>query len=472
MRLRLVRTPTIITAVFAVYFLAGKLGSYLAFVNASASAVAPAAGVALAAFLIFGYRVWPAIVVGAFLLNISTAWSLTAAAAIGVGNTLEALLGAYLVNRFAGGRRAFQSAVNILRFSALVALASTTVSATVGVVSLSLTGFATWSDYGSIWVTFWLANVTGSLLVAPFALLWSSGPWQRWTLSKINEAAALLGVLALVGWVIFGGILPAEVRSYPLEFLCIPIILWAAFRFGRREVATTVVLLSSIAIWGTLSGHGPFVRVSPNESILLLQTFMSLTAVLSAALAALVSEYALAEAQLRELAITDALTGLPNYRRLVEVLKGEISRAERTEHQFAVLFLDMDGLKMINDEHGHLAGSRAVCRVADVLRRAVRSTDTPARFGGDEFVVILPETQEAGAKLVAQRLSDRLAADGETPVLSMSTGVAIYPRDGVSPAALLTAADRALYESKAQKLTGRTKTSAVPLRERAPAAMH
>lgn len=472
MRLRLVRTPTVITAVFAVYFLAGKLGSHLAFVNASASAVAPAAGVALAALLIFGYRVWPAIAVGAFLLNISTAWSLTGAAAIGVGNTLEALLGAYLVNRFAGGRRAFQSAVNILRFAALVALASTTVSATVGVLSLSITGFATWSDYGSIWVTFWLANVTGSLLVAPLALLWSGGPWQRWSLSKINEAAALAGVLAVTGWVIFGGLLPAEVRSYPLEFLCIPLILWAAFRFGRREVATTVVLLSSIAIWGTLSGHGPFVRVSPNESILLLQTFMSLTAVLSAALAALVSEYALAEAQLRELAITDALTGLPNYRRLVDVLKGEIARAERADHQFAVLFLDMDGLKVINDEYGHLAGSRAVCRVAEVLRRSVRSTDTPARFGGDEFLVILPDTKEAGARLVAQRLSDRLAADGDTPALSVSIGVAIYPRDGVSPSALLTAADRALYESKAQKLSGRARASVVPLRERTPAALH
>src|SRR6185295_12550173 len=100
-------------------------------------------------------------------------------------------------------------------------------------------------------------------------------------------------------------------------------------------------------------------------------------------------------------------------------------------------------------EYGHLAGSRAVCRVADVLRRSVRSTDTPARFGGDEFVVILPDTQETGARLVAQRLSDRLAADGDKPLLSISTGVAIYPRDGGSPAALLTAADRALYESKA-----------------------
>ena len=197
---------------------------------------------------------------------------------------------------------------------------------------------------------------------------------------------------------------------------------------------------------------------------------MSATAVLSAALAALVSEYAVAEAQLRELAITDALTGLPNYRRLVDVLRAEIAKAEQTERQFALLFLDMDGLKVINDEYGHLAGSRAVCRVAEVIRRSVRSTDTPARFGGDEFVVILPDTKEAGARLVAQRLSERLAADGDKPSLSISTGIAVFPRDGGSPTALLTAADRALYESKAQKIAARQAPIVIP--EHKSVALH
>ena len=229
MRVRLIRTPTIITAVFAVYFLTGKLGAHLAFVNASASAVAPAAGIALAAFLMFGYRVWPAIVVGGFLLNLSTAWSPLNALAIGVGNTLEAMLGAYLVNRFAGGRNAFHSAVNILKFAAVVSLASTTVSATCGVVSLSLAGLATWADYGSIWVTWWLANVTGSLLIAPLVLLSSSGPWTRWPLYKYNEAAALLGVLLTTGWIIFGGVLPPEIR----------ISLRADYPVGRVSLRTT-----------------------------------------------------------------------------------------------------------------------------------------------------------------------------------------------------------------------------------------
>jgi diguanylate cyclase (GGDEF)-like protein len=461
---RRVRKPILLVLLFALYFLAGKLGLTLAFVNASASAVSPAAGLALAAFLLFGYRVWPAILAGAFLVNVSTAWSMSAALTIAVGNTGEAMLGAYLVKRFAGGRKAFQSARTILYFAALAALAGSTVSATCAVLTLSLTGFAHWADYGSIWATLWLANVTGTLLVTPFILLWATGPWQRWRLARIYEGLGLLAVIALVGWIVFSGVLPSEVKGYPLEFLCVPIILWAAFRFGRREVTTAVVLLSGVAIWGTLRGGGPFVRDTPNESILLLQAFMSLAAVLSTALAALVSEYALAEAQLRELVVTDALTGLPNYRRLLDVLRAEIVKSDRTAHPFAVLFFDMDGLKKINDEHGHLTGSRAVCRVAETLRRSVRASDTPARFGGDEFVVILPETEEAGARLVAQRVSEKLAADADRPSLSISAGVAVYPKDGGTPATLLSAADRELYESKALKLTDR-RSSVVPMRE-------
>jgi diguanylate cyclase (GGDEF)-like protein len=299
--------------------------------------------------------------------------------------------------------------------------------------------------------------------VAPFVMLWGTGPWVAWRPRKIYEAATMLIVLVVGGLVVFGGWLPSEVKGYPLEFLCVPILIWAAFRFGRREAATAAFVLSGIAVWGTLHGNGPFVRITRNESILLLQAFMSVTAVLTVALAALVSEYAQAEAQLRELAITDALTGLPNYRKLLDVLRTEIVRSDRTDRPFAVLFIDMDGLKRINDEYGHLAGSRAVCRVADTLRRSCRNTDTCARFGGDEFVLVLTETEEAGARLVAQRVSDRLAADGDRPILAISAGIAVYPRDGGTPATLLSMADRALYEAKAKKSDRRP--NVVPVHE-------
>jgi diguanylate cyclase (GGDEF)-like protein len=182
------------------------------------------------------------------------------------------------------------------------------------------------------------------------------------------------------------------------------------------------------------------------------------------AIAALAAEYAVAEAQLRELVVTDPLTGLPNYRRLVDVLGTEIARSNRNDRPFSVVFFDMDGLKRINDELGHLIGSRAVCRFAETLRAACRTTDTAARYGGDEFVAVLPDTDDEGAQLVIRRVTERLAEDHDKPELSVSAGVAVYPRDGGTPTTLLSAADRALYSVKAEKANARRR-GVVPIRE-------
>ncbi len=157
------------------------------------------------------------------------------------------------------------------------------------------------------------------------------------------------------------------------------------------------------------------------------------------------------EDHLRHQAATDPLTGLANYRHLVETVDLEINRTERTGREFALLFLDLDGLKKINDRLGHLVGSQALCRLADALCVCSRKIDTPARFGGDEFALVLPETGQVQANLVARRICHSLANDGREPKLSVSVGVAIYPKDGEKVDSLLGAADAALYAMKARK---------------------
>ena len=164
-----------------------------------------------------------------------------------------------------------------------------------------------------------------------------------------------------------------------------------------------------------------------------------------------VTEQRTLESQLRHQASSDSMTGLANHRRLFEVLHSEISRSKRTGREFSLLMLDLDGLKRINDQFGHLVGSRALCRLAQIVADCSRSVDTAARHGGDEFALVLPETGAAAAALVGQRICDLLVKDTEDPRLSVSVGVAGYPQDAETIGTLLYAADRALYAMKAKK---------------------
>jgi len=158
--------------------------------------------------------------------------------------------------------------------------------------------------------------------------------------------------------------------------------------------------------------------------------------------------------QVSRLAISDPLTGLANYRRLLEVMEMELQRAQRTSRGFAVLLLDLDHLKKINDHYGHLVGSQALKRLACVLRYHCRAMDTAARYGGDEFALVLPEAEEAVAVQVAHRIRKRLSEDGHEPRISVSAGVAVYPRDGLTIEKLLNSADNALYAMKENRDLG------------------
>jgi diguanylate cyclase (GGDEF)-like protein len=438
----------IVAVLAVVYFGTAKLGLRFAYVNPSATALWAPTGITLAAFLIFGFRVWPGAFLGAFFANLTTAGSVLTSIGIATGNTLEGVVGCYLVRRFARGKQTFERAQDIFKFAFLAGMVSTTISPTIGVTSLALGGFANWTEYGPIWRTWWLGDGVGAVVVTPLLLLWRENPRLNWTREQIVELAVLFLGLFFTVWIVFGGRFHSEVKNYPLEYLCIPFLIWAAFRFGRRKAATATCVLACIAIWGTLQGFGPFSREVLNTSLLLVQSFVGIVAVTSLALAAEVSERKRADERVQQLVATDPLTGLANYRRLIEAIELEIKRYGRSGRPLAILLFDLDGLKKVNDTHGHLVGSRALCRLADVLRAHCRQLDTPARFGGDEFAVVLPETTSAQAQQIAARIRERIASDGESPPISASVGSAVFPDDGDSIDKLLSAADRALYGMK------------------------
>ena len=435
----------------AVYAVAGKLGLTLAIVHASATAVWPPTGIALAALLILGRSAWPAIYLGAFLVNVSTAGNAISSAGIALGNTLEAVAGAYLVTRWANGRHLCERPRDLVRFALLAAGASTAVAATVGVTTLAAAGFARWEAYTPIWFTWWMGDAAGALIVTPVLLLWANNPSVHWERRDGLEAAALLVCLIVTGELVFGGVIGGRWGHDPLEFVCLPLLLWAAFRFGAREAATAVLLLAAVAIHGTVHGTGPFARSSANRSLLLLQAFMAVTSLMTLTVAAVVSRRRRAENWLRGLSTSDPLTGLGNYRQLMEVLEREVARSGRTGRPFALVLLDLDGLKKINDRHGHLVGSQALCRVADVLRATCRAVDTAARFGGDEFAVALPEADADAARGFTERITATLHEGSDAPPITVSVGVALFPRDGSTIEALFQAADRQLYVDKARR---------------------
>jgi signal transduction histidine kinase len=281
------------------YFIAGKLGLTLASLNASASPVWPPAGIALAALLLLGYRVWPAILVGAFLVNVTTAGNLATSFAISTGNTLEAVAGAWLVNRFAEGKNVFDRPQGVFKF-ALAAVISAVISPLFGVTSLALAGFAYWTNYGVIWLTWWLGDTTGDLVFAPLVLLWSVAPKQRWNKKEAVEVGILLLLLVLLSAVVFGGWLEISAKNYPVSFICGPVVIWMAFRFTQRETATGIFILSIIAVWGTLHGFGPFLRETENQSLLGLQSWIAVLTITAMALSAGMAERRHIEEELQQ----------------------------------------------------------------------------------------------------------------------------------------------------------------------------
>jgi diguanylate cyclase (GGDEF)-like protein len=435
-------------AVSAAYIVAGKLSLHLASVHPSISPVWPPTGIAIVTLLMLGPRFWPSIFAGAFIVNLTTAGSMASSLGIALGNTLEAVVATSLVTRFANGRHAFEKSWDVLRFALYAGVISTALAATIGVTSLTLGGFAPWNQYGLNLRTWWLGDAGGALIFAPFLLLWTLNPRPKWSKKQLLEASILFICTLLTAGIVFGPVFHAQIRNDPWTFLCTPFLVWAAFRFGPREASAVICVLCTMEVVGTVHGYGPFVRKSPNDSLLLLQSFIGLKALMILIFAAEVSERQIQEERAKHLAVSDPLTGLANYRVLLEHIDMEIKRYQRNGRAFSVVLLDLDGLKKINDTHGHVVGSAALCRLAEVLYVSCRSIDTPARYGGDEFALVLPEISAEYARRVAQRISQRLAEDAELPRLTVSVGVAEYPRDGLTIEHLLSAADRALYEIK------------------------
>lgn len=279
----------ILSLIFLAYFISGKIGLELASVNASSTAVWAPTGIAIAIFILKGYRIWPVIFLAAFFTNLTTAGTIFTSLGIATGNTLEGLVASYLITKFAGGRNVFNNAIRILKFIIIVGFACM-ISATWGISSLLLGGFAEAKNVSSVWATWWLGDLSGAILITPLILFWTKKYQYHWNNSRLLEGVFILFGIILVSGVVFNSIF-LNIPSYlPLGYLCIPLLVWSSIRFDRRETLTAILIMAVISIWGTTRGHGPFSLYSPNESLILLQTFLDVVTVMILALSAVVAE--------------------------------------------------------------------------------------------------------------------------------------------------------------------------------------
>jgi PAS domain S-box-containing protein len=271
------------------YTLSGKLGLLLAVINPHATVIWAPTGIAIAGILIFGQRIWPAIFLAAFLTNFTTSGAIASSLGIAFGNTLEGLIAAYLISLYADGRKVLNSSRGIFKFIIIIFL-SCMISASWGVISLLLDGSATISNYSSIWFTWWMGDVSGAIIITPLFLFWTKRYLFKWNKDRFLEAVYLLLTTIIVAGAVFHGTFFNIPEFLPIEFLIIPILVWIALRFDRRETITVIFILAVIAVWGTYQGYGPFSGYNHNESLILLQSYLDIVTIMILSLAAVVAE--------------------------------------------------------------------------------------------------------------------------------------------------------------------------------------
>ena len=288
-----------LVAIGVIYFALAKGGLALASIHPSATPIWPPTGVALAAVLLWGYRTWPAIFTAAMIANATTAGSVATAIAIATGNSLEAVVGAYLINRWSSGCNTFSTPNSVAKFALICFVIATPISASIGLTSLATAGYIEWTNFAHAWVTWWLGDVTGALVIAPVIVLWASSHYHAFNRNEFLETVGVLATAAAVGLIAFSPLIEQTPSRDPLGFLAILPMLWAALRRGPRDTATVALVLAGITIWGTLTGGGPFTIADLNASFLLVLMFLISITVPSLLLSADVEVRKKAEESLR-----------------------------------------------------------------------------------------------------------------------------------------------------------------------------
>lgn len=269
---------------FVSYFFTAQIGLSVNPVSGFATFFWMPTGISLAFLVLYGKKFWPAVFLGALLANLANGATPPVALGIAVGNTMEALLGFYLLNRFGFSPRLERLRDTLILIS-LAGFIATLASATIGVESLLLGGMLTVS-FSETWLTWWIGNVLSNLIVAPFVMTWGSRGEISFEWRRIIEVILISILVIFVGLIIFTGAAGIFFKNAPFGYLVFPPLIWIALRFGQKENTTAIFVLSIIAILTTVRGLGPFAPDRTGGSLIFLQTYMATVAITFLVLAA------------------------------------------------------------------------------------------------------------------------------------------------------------------------------------------
>ncbi|WP_013323124.1 diguanylate cyclase domain-containing protein [Gloeothece verrucosa] len=438
-----------IIALAILYAVTAKLGQIFSLVGGSVTLIWLPAGIALAAILIFGYRLWPGIFLGVLIANFNLPIPLLSVLGMATGSSLGAIVGAYLTKKgnFHNNLDRIEDVFSLIVRGAII---SPVISSLIDVPSLFLGGVIPPNQLSLFWFQFCMGDALGVLVITPVCLTWISP--IKWTYKQKIEAFIFFLLLLLISGIVFNGWLIKEQDLLP-AFIIYPFLVLAPLRFGSKGAATALLLVSIMALLGLVHDTGPFVASSPLKTLVLLWLFVNVAAVVGLVLAASISQLIQAKQHLEQMALYDSLTGLDNRILLTDKITAALARAKRYQNYAVVLYLDLDGFKLINDTMGHDMGDQVLIEVAKRLKMCVRQTDAVARIGGDEFVVLLQDVNHIqGAERVAQEIiqiiSRPIQLHNKQMHIGVSIGVAVAPGNGTNLNQLLRNADHAMYHAK------------------------
>ncbi len=449
---------------FIAYLGTARLGSALFRATNSGSALIwPPAGIATGAMFLGGYALWPAITLASLVNSLISHTPFVPTLAIALGNTLQALFATFILYKFK-----FEGKISRLRdiltiiFVAFVGMA---VAPTIGLLGSWANSTLPSVGFGSRWIAWWLGSVTSVIILTTFLVSWLRpivfSTWKR-LLEGVSAFAALLVIEYFLFWtthVVVGGVAVVYLLLVPM--------FWIALRFGPKPMSMAMFLTAVLSVLGLFYGSVTVPEALLSNRLLQIELFIIIIGLIFYIVAAIseerklsteilkehVGQLELALETIRHHALHDPLTGLSNRKSLEERFDLAKATANRHDQKLALLFLDMDRFKNINDSLGHNIGDKILIIVGERLKLCVRESDTVARLGGDEFIIILNEIHlhsdvEVVLKKIMHVFSAPIKIDDKEILVSLSIGAAIFPEAGYDIDVLLKHADNALYKAK------------------------